>query len=110
MKKRTKYILNNYKEWFGLNNGFYNPYAQPYCGMKTQNFQNIPQSDAHEAHTENKMCCKKTEPAIPENAVPAMAYVPFQTGFEVYDGAKALRRGTLFMCLDKPFTGCCRNG
>lgn len=43
--------------------------------------------------------------ALPENPVPAMSYVPFQTTFSTYDEAKALKVGTLFPCLDKPFLG-----
>lgn len=34
-----------------------------------------------------------------------MAYVPFQTFTGVYDNATALKNGTLFPELDKPFTG-----
>ena len=42
---------------------------------------------------------------LPENPKLAMAYVPFQTNSEAYDEMKALRAGTLFPCLDKPFLG-----
>lgn len=34
-----------------------------------------------------------------------MAYVPFQTDATVYEEMKALRAGTLFPVLDKPFKG-----
>lgn len=44
-----------------------------------------------------------TVPALPADAAVAMAYVPFQTDNAVYDAAKALRRGTVFPVLDKPF-------
>ena len=42
-----------------------------------------------------------------ENMPIAMAYVPFQTDSEVYTCEKALKQGTVFPALDKPFTmGC----
>ena len=41
----------------------------------------------------------------PECRVPAMAYVPMQQWGEAFTPARALRRGTLFPILDKPFTG-----
>lgn len=43
--------------------------------------------------------------ALPEDPVVAMAYVPFQTDMTTYDEMKALRAGTLFPVLDKPFVG-----
>ncbi len=43
--------------------------------------------------------------ALPENPVPAMAYVPFQNWGEVYEPERALDAGTLFPVLDKPFYG-----
>lgn len=43
--------------------------------------------------------------ALPEDPVVAMAYVPFQTDTTTYDEMKALRIGTLFPVLDKPFKG-----
>ncbi len=46
---------------------------------------------------------------FPENTALAMAFVPFQGRAEVYECDKALMRGTLFPCLDKPFLmGCCK--
>lgn len=42
---------------------------------------------------------------IPEDAVPAMAYVPFQQFGEVYEELKAFECGTLFPVLNKPFLG-----
>ena len=46
---------------------------------------------------------------LPDTPVYAMAYVPFQQWGEVYSCDKALMRGTLFPCLDLPFTmGCCK--
>lgn len=45
--------------------------------------------------------------AFPENPSLAMAYVPFQHFAEVYSCEKALKQGTIFPCLDKPFLmGC----
>ena len=35
----------------------------------------------------------------------AMCYVPVQEWTDVYDTDTALKRGTLFPCLDKPFIG-----
>lgn len=43
--------------------------------------------------------------ALPEDPVVAMAYVPFQTDTTTYDEMKALKVGTLFPVLDKPFKG-----
>lgn len=43
--------------------------------------------------------------ALPKDPKVATAYVPFQTDFNTYDDAKALKAGTLFPCLDKPFLG-----
>lgn len=40
-----------------------------------------------------------------ECRAPAMAYVPMQRWGEVFSPARALRHGTLFPILDKPFTG-----
>lgn len=43
--------------------------------------------------------------ALPENPVPGMAYVPFQTDTTTYDEMQALKVGTLFPVLNKPFLG-----
>ncbi len=43
--------------------------------------------------------------ALPAAAVPAMAYVPFQTDRKVYGASEALCKGTLFPVLNKPFKG-----
>lgn len=43
--------------------------------------------------------------ALPDDPVPTMAYVPFQTDTTTYDEMKALKAGTLFPVLDKPFRG-----
>lgn len=46
---------------------------------------------------------------FPECTPVAMAYVPFQEIKDLYDDCKALERGTVFPCLDKPFLGgCCK--
>ena len=42
---------------------------------------------------------------LPDDPVPAMAYVPFQQWGEVYEPERALDAGTLFPVLDKPFYG-----
>lgn len=44
-------------------------------------------------------------PALPADFAVAMAYVPMQTDTTVYDTDKALREGTLFPTLNKPFAG-----
>ena len=43
--------------------------------------------------------------ALPDDPVVAMAYVPFQTDTAAYDEMQALKAGTLFPVLDKPFLG-----
>jgi hypothetical protein len=43
--------------------------------------------------------------ALPENPQVAMIYVPFQTDFTTYDEMTALKCGTLFPVLSKPFLG-----
>ena len=42
---------------------------------------------------------------LPENAAVTMAYVPFQTDTTQYRPETALRCGTLFPDLNKPFLG-----
>lgn len=42
---------------------------------------------------------------LPQNVVTTMAYVPFQTDTTMYDYEKALRYGTAFVNLNKPFLG-----
>ncbi len=51
--------------------------------------------------------CKKhcVTTALPENPVVAMAYVPFQLDKTSYSPEVALREGTLFCVLNKPFCG-----
>ena len=44
-------------------------------------------------------------PAIPVDATPTMAYIPFQLDLMSYETDKALNTGTLFPTLDKPFLG-----
>lgn len=90
-----------------MNNSYYNPYAQPYCKMPQNGYRrSISQCEA--THTADCGCEKRMEFPIPENAAVAMAYVPFQAKWEVFDCIQALRCGTLFPELNKPFTGCCR--
>ncbi len=40
---------------------------------------------------------------LPQNAAVTMAYVPFQTDKRTYDDDDALKYGTLFRTLNKPF-------
>ena len=42
---------------------------------------------------------------LPEKPAVTMAYVPFQTDKAVYEPEMALREGTLFPALNKPFYG-----
>ncbi|MCC8023142.1 MAG: spore coat associated protein CotJA [Clostridiales bacterium] len=42
---------------------------------------------------------------LPENATVTMAYVPMQEDLEPYEPDMALKQGTLFPPLDKPFYG-----
>lgn len=43
--------------------------------------------------------------ALPEDASVTMAYVPLQLELVTYDADKALKNGTLFPALNKPFYG-----
>ena len=45
-----------------------------------------------------------------ENYLPVMAYVPMQELKVVYEPEQALRYGTLFPEIYKPFKGGCRHG
>ncbi len=46
-----------------------------------------------------------TESTFPPHVSLGMMYVPFQRFENLYDGDKALERGTLFADLDLPFYG-----
>lgn len=46
-----------------------------------------------------------TESTFPSHVSLGMMYVPFQRFENLYDGEKALERGTLFADLDMPFYG-----
>lgn len=90
-----------------MNNNYYNPCAQPYC--------RIPERDCrtngvemNPVHTENADFDSEEMRPMPKYPAVAMAYVPFQGQGEVYDSHTALKKGTLFPVLDKPFKGCCR--
>lgn len=52
-------------------------------------------------------CELEQRSALPENPVPAMAYVPFQQydARNLYAAEQAFTQGTLFPVLDKPFYG-----
>lgn len=59
-----------------------------------------------------KNCCTKETAdcdmtQLPSVVTTTMAYIPFQLDLSYYDSANALRRGTLFCDLDKPFKGRC---
>lgn len=47
---------------------------------------------------------------LPEGLPLAMAYVPWQRLDKMYAPVEALRRGTLYPELDKPFMGCTVSG
>ncbi|MGN1419524.1 MAG: spore coat associated protein CotJA [Acutalibacteraceae bacterium] len=67
-----------------------------------------PQQTCENVRHSCNCTCKRT-PALPENPVVAMAYVPYQECSDVYPSEKALCVGTIFPVLDKPFlAGCCR--
>lgn len=42
---------------------------------------------------------------LPENPVTTMAYIPFQTNTTMYSPENALKYGTAFLDLNKPFYG-----
>lgn len=89
-------------------NKYYNPYAQNYCRMPENAYGKINTANNQDVEETQCECRHKDKTALPENPVAGMAYVPFQTEFEVYDAMKALKFGTIFPELNKPFTGCCR--
>ena len=70
------------------------------------NNNNCCQSMGH--RYERQTCNQSSGMSVfPEKVSVAMAYVPFQTDSEVYTCEKALKQGTVFPALDKPFTmGC----
>lgn len=51
-------------------------------------------------------CLLRTPDPLPEEMVPAMAWVPYQQwSDEIFGAGEALEAGTLFPVLDKPFSG-----
>lgn len=52
----------------------------------------------------NRNECRHTMDGVDEMAL-TMAYVPWQHFSETYEPAKALKQGTIFPELDKPFYG-----
>lgn len=52
-------------------------------------------------------CNGETMPPLPPDPAVTMAYIPFQQFGETYDEETALRCGTLFPELNKPFYGKC---
>lgn len=47
----------------------------------------------------------KQTTALPENPVPAMAYIPFQQWDDTYEVSTGYNAGTIFPVLNKPFYG-----
>lgn len=43
---------------------------------------------------------------LPDDTVPAMAYVPYQQSGKMYCPEQGIVNGTLFPVLNKPFYGC----
>ncbi len=72
-----------------------NSYKYPYQHVKPMGFNKSLFAEPCQ--------CKMT--ALPENPQVAMSYVPFQTDFTTYDDMNALKCGTLFPVLNKPFLG-----
>ncbi len=52
-------------------------------------------------------CSAMAKAFLPEDMTVTMAYIPFQLDVSHYSVDDALRRGTLFCDLDKPFKGRC---
>ena len=63
---------------------------------------------SEESNSEEKpeaASCPLASAKFPKEMPYAMAYVPFQQWQKPYDSDAALKRGTIFPCLDKPFIG-----
>ena len=91
--------------------------CQPLSGYPSQ--RPIPDPTPRPASSSSCQCNLRTEasdfcetyPALPENVVLAMAYVPWQYWSNLYSRPKAFQQGTIFVDLNKPFYGkgaCCR--
>ena len=64
----------------------------------------LANSECDYKHEHNhKPCCVTT--ALPDDPQVTMAYVPFQLDKTIYTPETALREGTLFKVLNKPFYG-----
>lgn len=65
------------------------------------------QARAHTRQSDAATDCHKhcVSTPLPENPAVTMAYVPFQTDKSIYEPEMALREGTLFPVLNKPFHG-----
>ena len=87
-----------------------NNYYNPYGNYQQRNNRNIRENNYGMVTNRitTRDCENRVMSAIPENAVVAMAYVPFQLNNETYNAREALCNGTIFPVLDKPFTGCCK--
>lgn len=60
--------------------------------------------------TANGCGCEQKVSLCKEQITPVMAFVPWQTDGKMYPDMQALKRGTLYSVLDKPFWGiggCC---
>ena len=53
----------------------------------------------------NEMIKNKYDDTMLKNLPLTMAYVPYQRTIDCYNEEEALRRGTLYPALDKPFYG-----
>lgn len=51
----------------------------------------------------NELCCPSTK--FPENASVTMAYIPYQLDRTSYSPSEALKTGSFFTSLNKPFYG-----
>ena len=91
-----------------MNNSFYEPCSQCRQRMPAQRYGGYGMhTERKESYAPDNLSVKNAVSPLPENTALAMAYVPFQTEFDVYDASAAMKNGTLFPGLNKPFTGVC---
>lgn len=57
--------------------------------------------------TQQNSCkkCYDDREALPKVVSDAMAYIPFQVNTDMFEECVALKKGTLYPVLDKPFFG-----
>ena len=77
------------------------PKNTTYCPAGTLG-RRMMQTTAYTQTAQEKPCKKES---LQEGVSLAMVYSPAQRFDELYEPAEALCRGTLFRCLDMPFTG-----